>query len=194
MCPFGCSVMCPYHESNRRLGTTYGLLNKNLSPDWGERCLTRFHPDLYPEFEDTTRRTDNGVNHSPCSEGFEQVKDLSLQVKSYHWGSRSRVVFTGTTPKEISSLRSPLSGGHLPATRPGQRGIKIGEIILRFTRITRHGTLVSLSSTKCSHSKCNSLRAVRCSYIHAPKTVLASQCSQSPSQTSLPMLNSVRFT
>ncbi len=43
---------------------TIGLLNNNLPPDWGERCLTRFHPDFTGVLP-VTPWTDNGVCRSP---------------------------------------------------------------------------------------------------------------------------------
>ena len=55
------------------------------------------------------------------------------------WGSRSRVVFISTIPKETSSLWSPISSGTLPITRPGQHAIKMAGIILRFPWISRCG-------------------------------------------------------
>ncbi len=54
----------PYPYKHGNLPRTVVSPNKNLSPDWGERYLTRFHPDLC-RCTGTSLWTDNRVSRSP---------------------------------------------------------------------------------------------------------------------------------
>jgi hypothetical protein len=117
------------------------VLNKNPSPNWGERCLTRFHPDLYPRLKrsrihlfrpitgstvNPTRRALGWSQTSPYRPDPDQTPCPIFRGHAHGW-------FSLGIPKETFSRWSPISSGRLPVTRPGRRDIKISELYYLFS-------------------------------------------------------------